>query len=45
MLGREGGMIYMEVRPREMLLPGEYAVIGSDLKSVATFRVVTPANQ
>jgi hypothetical protein len=44
-LGREGGMIYMEVRPREMLLPGEYAVIGSDLKSVATFRVVTPANQ
>lgn len=38
-LAREGGMIYMEITPRESLLPGEYAIIGADLQRVATFRV------
>lgn len=42
-LMREGGMLYMEVRPREPLAPGEYAVLGSDLKRVATFRIAPPA--
>lgn len=38
-LGREGGMIFMEIRTREPLLLGEYAIIGTDLKQIATFRV------
>jgi hypothetical protein len=38
-LGREGGMIYMEIRTREPLMLGEYAIIGTDLKRIATFRV------
>jgi hypothetical protein len=38
-LGREGGMIFMEIRTREPLLLGEYAIIGADLKQIATFRV------
>lgn len=38
-IGREGGLTFMEVRPREPLLPGEYAVIGADLGRIATFRV------
>lgn len=38
-LGREGGMLYMEIRPREWLLPGEYAIIGTDLQRIATFRI------
>jgi hypothetical protein len=38
-LGREGGMVYMEIRPREALLPGEYAIVGTDLQRIATFRV------
>lgn len=38
-LGREGGMLYMEIRPREWLLPGEYAIIGIDLQRIATFRI------
>lgn len=38
-LGREGGMVYMEIRPREALLPGEYAIVGSDLQRISTFRV------
>lgn len=36
-LGRDGGMIYMEVWGREPLLPGEYAFIGSDMTRLATF--------
>ncbi len=43
-LGREGGMIFMEIRPREPLLTGEYAIIGTDLKQVATFSVRPPSN-
>jgi hypothetical protein len=42
-LGREGGMIFMEIRTREPLMPGEYAIIGTDLKRVATFRVAAAA--
>lgn len=38
-LGRDAGMIYMEVWAREPLLPGEYAFIGSDLARIPTFRV------
>lgn len=43
-LGREGGMLYMEIRPRLPLAPGEYAVIGSDLQRIATFRLAGAAN-
>lgn len=39
-LGREGGMIFMEIRTRYPLMLGEYAIIGADLKQIATFRVV-----
>lgn len=38
-LGREGGLIFMEIRTREPLMLGEYAIIGTDLKQIATFRV------
>jgi hypothetical protein len=38
-LERTGGMMYMEITPRESLAPGEYAIIGTDLQRVATFRV------
>ncbi|HEY0385327.1 MAG TPA: hypothetical protein VGC64_04920 [Pyrinomonadaceae bacterium] len=38
-LGHEGGMLYMEIRPRERLLPGEYAIMGTDLQRIATFRI------
>jgi hypothetical protein len=44
-LAREGGMIYMEISPRESLLPGEYAIIGTDLQRVATFRVASVSNR
>jgi len=38
-LGREGGMLFMEVRASESLLPGEYAFIGGDLARIAAFRI------
>jgi hypothetical protein len=38
-LGHEGGMLYMEIRPRERLSPGEYAIMGTDLQRIATFRI------
>ncbi len=38
-IAREGGMTFMEIRPREPLMPGEYAIIGSDLARIATFRI------
>jgi hypothetical protein len=38
-LARDGGMIYMEIWGRELLQPGEYAFIGSDLARLATFSV------
>ena len=43
-LGREDGMLFMEVRPREPLLPGEYAFVGADLSRVATFRIAPDSN-
>jgi hypothetical protein len=35
--------VFMELRPRTSLVPGEYAIIGDDLTRVATFRVVADA--
>jgi hypothetical protein len=43
-LGREGGQIFMEIRTREPLTAGEYAIIGTDLKRVASFRVTVAAS-
>ncbi len=43
-LAHDGGMVYMEIRPREALLPGEYAIIGTDLTRIATFRVAAASN-
>ncbi|HKR02729.1 MAG TPA: hypothetical protein VJT09_18770 [Pyrinomonadaceae bacterium] len=43
-LGREGGMIFMEIRAREPLMFGQYAIIGADLQRVATFRIAAPPN-
>jgi hypothetical protein len=38
-LAREGGMIFMEIRLREPLMDGEYAIIGADLQRIATFSI------
>jgi len=38
---REGGTQFVEFRPREPLLHGEYAIIGTDLGRIATFRVMS----
>lgn len=38
-LSSKDGLLYMEIRPREMLSPGEYAIIGTDLRRIATFRI------
>jgi len=35
-----GDEVFMELRPRNSLIPGEYAIIGDDLARIATFRVV-----
>jgi hypothetical protein len=35
-----GDEVFMELRPRNSLIPGEYAIIGDDLTHIATFRVV-----
>ncbi|MBA2501508.1 MAG: hypothetical protein H0V27_01385 [Pyrinomonadaceae bacterium] len=43
-LGRAGGMLFMEIRARDLLTDGEYALIGSDLTRTATFRIVSPTN-
>jgi hypothetical protein len=43
-LSREGGMIFMEIRMREPLMLGEYAIIGTDLQRIATFRVAAQSN-
>lgn len=43
-LGRNGGMQFVELRPREPLLNGEYAIIGTDLQRIATFRVMPALN-
>jgi|SRR6185436_15936436 len=41
---KNGDEVFMELRPRTSLMPGEYAIIGNDLTRVATFRVVTAAD-
>jgi hypothetical protein len=38
-LANLGDEVFIELRPRTSLVPGEYAIIGDDLKRVATFRV------
>jgi len=43
-LMKEGDLVFMEVRPRTSLMPGEYAIIGDDLARIATFRVILTAN-
>jgi hypothetical protein len=43
-LGREGGHVFMEIRTREPLMFGEYAIIGTDLQRIATFRVGAAKN-
>jgi hypothetical protein len=43
-LAKDGDQVFMELRPRVSLMPGEYAIIGNDLSRVATFRVVIAAN-
>jgi hypothetical protein len=39
-LVKEGDLVFMEMRPRASLMPGEYAIIGDDLARIATFRVM-----
>lgn len=43
-LAKNGEEVFMELRPRASLMPGEYAIIGEDLNRVVSFRVVGPAN-
>ena len=43
-LAKERDEVFMEVRPRVSLVPGEYAIIGDDLARIATFRVIATAN-
>jgi len=43
-LAKTGDEVFMELRPRVSLMPGEYAIIGNDLTRVATFRVVSAVN-
>jgi hypothetical protein len=38
-LGREGGMIFLEIWPREPLVAGEYAFVGSELSRIAAFSI------
>jgi len=38
-LWKNGDEVFMQLRPRVSLAPGEYAIIGADLTGVATFRV------
>ena len=35
----DGDQVFMELRPRSSLIPGEYAIIGDDLTRIATFRI------
>ena len=44
-LWREGGHVFMEIRAREPLMFGEYAIIGADLQRIATFRVGAASNR
>jgi hypothetical protein len=40
-LAKSGDEVFMEIRPRNSLVPGEYAIIGDDLTRIATFRVTS----
>jgi len=40
-LAKSGDEVFMEIRPRNSLVPGEYAIIGDDLTRIATFRVAS----
>ncbi|MFS8085854.1 MAG: hypothetical protein ACMG6H_09505 [Acidobacteriota bacterium] len=44
-LAKDGDQVFMEFRPRNSLMPGEYAIIGDDLTRIATFRVLAAAGQ
>jgi hypothetical protein len=44
-LAKNGEEVFMELRPRASLMPGEYAIIGEDLDRVVSFRVAGPANE
>lgn len=44
-LGSRDGMQYLEIRPRDGLMPGEYAIIGTDLQRIATFRISGAATE
>jgi len=44
-LAKDGDQVFMEVRPRASLMTGEYAIIGDDLTRIATFRVMSDAQQ
>jgi len=43
-LAKNGEEVFMELRPRTSLMPGEYAIIGEDVNRVVSFRVAGPAN-
>jgi hypothetical protein len=43
-LAKNGEEVFMELRPRISLMPGEYAIIGEDLARVVSFRVSGPSN-
>jgi hypothetical protein len=43
-LAKNGEEVFMELRPRASLMPGEYAIIGADLNRVVSFRVAGPAD-
>jgi hypothetical protein len=43
-LAKNGEEVFMELRPRVSLMPGEYAIIGEDLTRVVSFRVIGPSN-
>lgn len=43
-LKREDGMLFMQVSPRDPLMPGEYAFVGGDPSRIATFRIVAESN-
>jgi hypothetical protein len=42
-LAKDGDQVFMEFRPRNSLMPGEYAIIGDDLTRIASFRVLAAA--
>jgi len=44
-LAQDRDLVFMEVRPRTSLMPGEYAIIGEDLARIATFRVAAESGR